>query len=71
VRAVRPMNHQHTTPRRVLVTGSRTWTDTALIRTALAAIWHPRTVLITGACPRGADHLTEQCWSHWGGTVER
>ena len=26
-------------PRRVLVTGSRTWTDTAAIRDALAAVW--------------------------------
>ena len=57
--------------RRVLVTGSRTWTDTTVIRDALAAVWHPDTMLVTGACPHGADQLAEQCWRAWGGTVER
>ncbi|PXY16477.1 hypothetical protein BAY59_38625 (plasmid) [Prauserella coralliicola] len=57
--------------RRVLVTGSRTWTDTTVIRDGLAAVWHPDAVLVTGACPRGADRLAEQCWTHWGGRVER
>ena len=57
--------------RRVLVTGSRTWTDTSVIRDALAAVWHPDTVLVTGACPRGADLLAEQCWTRWGGPVQR
>jgi hypothetical protein len=62
----------HTGPaRRVLVTGSRTWTDTTIIRDALADVWHPDTVLVTGACPQGADLLAEQCWTHWGGRVER
>lgn len=56
--------------RRVLVTGSRTWTDTSVIREALADVWHPETVLVVGACPRGADLLAEKCWTHWGGTVE-
>lgn len=37
VRAVRPLKRP---ARRVLVTGSRTWTDTALIHSALAAVWH-------------------------------
>lgn len=58
--------------RRVLVTGSRTWTDTRTIRDALAAEWgQGRNTLITGACPRGADRLAEQCWRAWGGHVER
>lgn len=58
--------------RRVLVTGSRTWTDTATIRDALAGQWGDGTaVLVTGACPRGADRFAEQCWTAWGGRVER
>ncbi|MEV8635832.1 bifunctional DNA primase/polymerase [Streptosporangium sp. NPDC051023] len=58
--------------RRVLATGSRTWTDTATIRTALAEQWGDGTaVLVTGACPRGADAIAERLWSTWGGAVER
>ena len=49
--------------RRVLVTGSRTWTDTSALRDALAAAWGDGSaVLVTGACPRGADRLAEACW---------
>ncbi|WP_436493414.1 SLOG family protein [Actinokineospora sp. HUAS TT18] len=57
--------------RRVLITGSRTWTHTGAIRAALAAVWAPDVVLVTGGCPRGADFLAEQCWTRWGGVVER
>ncbi len=58
--------------RRVLVTGSRTWTDTATIRTALARVWGDGTaVLVTGCCPRGADHIAELAWMRCGGLVER
>ena len=58
-------------PRRVLVTGSRTWTDTGTIRDALAQQWGDGTaVLVSGACPHGADRLAEACWTHWGGRVE-
>ncbi|MGH3568652.1 MAG: SLOG family protein [Pseudonocardia sp.] len=60
------------TPRRVLVTGSRTWTDTRIIRDALATAWGAGTaVLVVGACPAGADTLAEACWRAWGGRVER
>jgi len=60
------------TPRRVLVTGSRTWTDTGTIRDALAQQWGDgAAVLVSGACPRGADRLAEACWTRWGGRVER
>lgn len=57
--------------RRVLITGSRTWTDTTVIREALAAVWGPGVVLVSGACPRGADQLAEACWTQWGGQVEQ
>jgi len=55
----------------VLVTGSRTWTDTNTIRRALASVWGDgAAVLVSGACPRGADRLAEACWTRWGGHVE-
>lgn len=58
--------------RRVLLTGSRSWTDTATIRVALAAQWGDgRAVLVSGACPTGADRIAEQVWTRWGGRVER
>jgi hypothetical protein len=47
-------------PFRLLVTGSRTWTDTRTIEQALAMILdrHPEGVLLVyGACPRGADAM--------------
>jgi hypothetical protein len=72
----RAWRHHHqpaaAAPRRVLVTGSRTWTDTGTIRDALAQQWGDGTaVLVSGACPRGADRLAEACWTRWGGHVER
>ena len=58
---------------RVLITGSRNWTDRAVIRRALTEVWlaDPATVLVTGGCRSGADALCEQCWTHWGGHLER
>lgn len=57
--------------RRILITGSRTWTDHTAIRDALALVWHPDAVLVSGACPSGADALCEACWRAWGGPIER
>ncbi len=56
---------------RVLITGSRGWIDRELIRRALAEFWDPDTVLVSGACPRGADAQCEVCWAVWGGRIER
>ena len=59
-------------PRRVLVTGSRTWANPAVIRDALQQVWGDGSaVLVTGASPRGADRIAEMFWRRWGGTVER
>ncbi|MFI1913129.1 SLOG family protein [Nocardia sp. NPDC020380] len=57
--------------KRVLITGSRNWQDRQAIRDALAEVWSPDAVLVSGACPTGADALCEACWNHWGGQVER
>ncbi|NUS45386.1 MAG: DUF2493 domain-containing protein [Mycobacteriaceae bacterium] len=57
--------------RRVLITGSRSWTDRATIRAVLAEVWSPDAVLVSGACPCGADAQCEACWLAWGGRVER
>lgn len=64
-------------PMRILITGSRMWYHRPTIRRALAEVWHPDAVLVSGACPPkrphydGADYLCESCWAHWGGRVER
>lgn len=59
--------------KRVLVTGSRDWEDRELLRMALADAWGwlSPAVLVHGACPTGADALADECWTHWGGAVER
>lgn len=60
--------------RRLLVTGSRDWDDAAVIWKALKAVWtyDPDTLLVSGACPRGADLLCETYWDEYlGGGTER
>lgn len=56
---------------RILVTGSRTWTDAGVIAGALAGYYREGAVLVSGACPRGADALAEEYWALLGGEVER
>jgi len=61
---------------RVLVTGSRTWDDEAVIRTALReafAVTAPgeEFVIAHGACPRGADEIADRIGRRMGWTVER
>lgn len=56
---------------RVLVTGSRTWTDGALIEQALSMLLDdigPFT-LVHGACPRGADALADRWARRYPGRV--
>ncbi len=62
------------TPPRILVTGSRDWRDAQTLDHALRFYWEttpPGTVLVSGACPTGADRLAEEAWESWGGPVER
>ena len=61
---------------RVLVTGSRGWSNEDAIRSALRAWWHrngqPRdAVLVHGACRTGADAIADRIWSAQGLPVER
>src|SRR6266700_7698157 len=70
-RAVPTTSEGHRMYRRLLITGSQLWTETTMIRDALAQVWHPDTIMMSGACPRGADTLCESCWTHSGGRVDR
>ena len=56
---------------RILVTGSRTWEDAGVIAGVLAGHYRDGAVLVSGACPRGADALAEESWKLLGGEVER
>lgn len=59
---------------RVLVTGSRDWTDWAAVATALTFLnaLHEteELTLVSGACPTGADHWAEVAAEALGWTVE-
>ena len=64
------------TPPRLMITGSRTWTDRDVIKEALREWWdstgrNPDAVLVSGACPTGADRICEEIWERNGLTVER
>jgi hypothetical protein len=58
---------------RILVTGSQGWTGAGSVHRVLKALWTlaPGAVLVSGACPRGADALAEAFWRSLGGEVER
>jgi len=61
---------------RILITGSRTWSDEQAIRDALATLitqhGPEQVTVIHGACPRGADALADRIASRWPGvTIER
>ena len=65
---------------RLLITGSRDWDDERSIRNALldlrdALDWTGRdglsVVLVSGACPTGADMLCEKIAAEIGWTIER
>jgi hypothetical protein len=60
--------------RRVLITGSRDWTDRPTIERALSDVrdlWGTDVVLVSGACPDGADRLCEEVAESLGWTVDR
>jgi hypothetical protein len=61
---------------RILVTGSRDWTDWGVIYRALVQAWDEvqrdgRAVLVQGECHLGgADLIAKQIWESWGLPVE-
>ena len=60
---------------RILVTGSRNWTDWNAIATAIGRAstgWSPSSVTVVhGACPTGADAIADELADRFGFTVER
>lgn len=54
---------------RILITGSRTWTDDRAIRAALEPWRAPGAVLVHGDA-RGADRIAAAIWRHWHLPVE-
>lgn len=57
--------------RRVLITGSRTWTDRDMIRQHLMTIAHHDIVLVHGHCPKGADKIADDIATFYKIPVER
>jgi hypothetical protein len=62
-------------PPRLLITGSRTWVDRQVIKSALRDWWDstgrdPEAILVSGKCPKGADRICEEIWAHNGLTLE-
>lgn len=61
---------------RILITGSRTWDDVTTISQAIREIVHSAgaekddTVIVHGACPRGADAIADALARQWEVTVE-
>lgn len=61
---------------KVLVTGSRTWDDVHEIYWAFRKWWEEagqpdQPLLLSGACPKGADALAEYVWERNGWPVQR
>lgn len=56
---------------RILITGSRSWTDRITIHGALDTWGGDGTTVVTGACPKGADRLAEEEARALGYEVER
>lgn len=46
---------------RVIVCGSRNWTDEAAVDRALTEVMQPEMTIVHGDCPTGADAMAEHC----------
>lgn len=61
---------------RMLVTGSRAWTNDKAVEVLILQTWQAHNepsevILVSGACPTGADAMAEAVATGWGWTVER
>ena len=63
---------------RILVTGSRDWPEKGIVQKAILHAWHdagrlwaPSVVLVSGACPTGADLMAEEYADAQAFKVER
>lgn len=58
---------------KILITGSRDWTDRAAIENAFDQVQsvHDQYTLISGACPTGADRMGEEIAQEMGWDIER
>lgn len=74
--ALLPEEKEETVIARILVTGSRDWTDAETIRAALSEAWQRlgrpvNAVLVQGECHLGgADQIAAETWRGWGFPVE-
>ena len=50
---------------RILVTGSRGWTDGEKMTRALGPWFSFDNILVSGHCPKGADAMAERLWAGW------
>ncbi len=57
--------------KRVLVTGSRTWTNRVLIQRHLLTIAHHGIIVVHGRCPDGADQIADEICEFYQIPVER
>lgn len=55
---------------RILVTGSRDWTDTQTVLDALDYHTLASDTLVVGDCPTGADRIATDRWREFGGHLE-
>lgn len=56
---------------RVIITGSRKWTDREAIAEVLRELRDTGATLVSGACPTGADRIAEEIWDSWDLPIER
>jgi len=57
---------------RILVTGSRNWSDRATVVAALQpyALAFPGAMLVHGDCPTGLDRIAAEYWAAWRFPIE-